>query len=78
MRVFMYKALNTFIDDLFAFIIKMPTLHRLACLRDDVVFVVFLYQRWLYRVDKARPNEFGLSYEDDKPSSSSTFKEKKE
>ena len=33
-RVFMYKALNTFIDDLFAFIIKMPTMHRLACLRD--------------------------------------------
>jgi len=29
-----YKALNTFIDDLFAFIIKMPLLHRLACLRD--------------------------------------------
>lgn len=30
----MYKALNTFIDDMFAFIIKMPTLHRLACFRD--------------------------------------------
>lgn len=25
-----YKALNTFIDDLFAFIIKMPTLYRLG------------------------------------------------
>lgn len=31
-----YKFLNTFIDDLFAFTIKMPTLHRLATLRDDV------------------------------------------
>lgn len=29
-RVFVYKALNTFIDDMFAFIIKMPTLHRLS------------------------------------------------
>jgi phosphate/sulfate permease len=33
-KTFMYKALNTFIDDLFAFIIHMPTLHRLACFRD--------------------------------------------
>ena len=33
-KMMTYKALNTFIDDLFAFIIKMPWLHRLACLRD--------------------------------------------
>lgn len=44
-KAFMYKALNTFIDDLFSFIIKMPTLHRLACFRDDIVFGIFLYQR---------------------------------
>ena len=41
------QALNTFIDDLFAFIIKMPTMHRLSCLRDDVIFVVYLYQRYV-------------------------------
>jgi hypothetical protein len=28
----------------FRFCIKMPILHRLACFRDDVVFLVFLYQ----------------------------------
>ena len=39
-----YKALNTFIDDLFAFIIRMPTMHRVACFRDDVVFFCYLYQ----------------------------------
>jgi len=48
-KVFTYKALNTFIDDLFAFIIKMPLLHRLACFRDDIVFFIYLYQRWIYR-----------------------------
>lgn len=58
-KTFMYKSLNTFVDDLFAFIIKMPTLHRLACLRDDVVFFVYLYQRWIYKEDPNRPNEFG-------------------
>lgn len=58
-KSFMYKALNTFIDDLFAFVIKMPTLHRLACLRDDAVFLVYLYQKWKYPVDKKRRNEFG-------------------
>jgi hypothetical protein len=54
-----YKFLNTFIDDLFAFTIKMPTLHRLATLRDDVIFFVYLYQSWKYRVDYTRVNEFG-------------------
>lgn len=51
-----YKFLNTIIDDLFAFVIKMPTMHRLAVFRDDLVFLIFLYQRWIYRVDKTRVN----------------------
>lgn len=36
-----------------------PLIHKLATLRDDVVFFVYLYQRWVYRVDKSRINEFG-------------------
>lgn len=62
-RVFIYKSLNTFIDDLFAFVIKMPWLHRVACFRDDAVFLVYLYQMWIYPVDKTRVNEFGQSFE---------------
>jgi len=58
-KTFMYKALNTFIDDLFAFIIKMPTLHRLSCFRDDIIFLIYLYQRWIYPTDYSRVNEFG-------------------
>jgi len=59
-RTFMYKALNTFVDDLFAFgIVKMPILHRVACLRDDVVFFVYLWQWWKYPTDETRENEFG-------------------
>ncbi|MCL4128365.1 UNVERIFIED_CONTAM: hypothetical protein GTU68_059357 [Idotea baltica] len=63
-KSFMYKAFNTFIDDLFAFIITMPTAHRVACFRDDI-FVIYLYQRWLYPVDKTRVNEFGQTGEED-------------
>ncbi|KAF8285048.1 CLPTM1-domain-containing protein [Clavulina sp. PMI_390] len=37
----------------------MPFLHRLACFRDDVVFLIMLYQRWIYRVDPKRVNEYG-------------------
>lgn len=33
-RMLTYKALNTFIDDLFAFVIKMPVMYRIGCLRD--------------------------------------------
>lgn len=60
-----YKFLNTFIDDLFAFTIKMPTLHRLATLRDDVIFFVYLYQSWAYKVDYSRVNEFGQGGDDE-------------
>ncbi|XP_025911447.1 cleft lip and palate transmembrane protein 1 isoform X1 [Apteryx rowi] len=63
-RMLTYKALNTFIDDLFAFVIKMPMMYRIGCLRDDVVFFIYLYQRWIYRVDLTRVNEFGISGED--------------
>ncbi|KAF3935751.1 hypothetical protein ABW19_dt0209699 [Dactylella cylindrospora] len=63
-KTMMYKFLNTFVDDLFAFTIKMPTLHRLATLRDDVIFFVYLYQLWSYRVDYSRVNEFGQGGDD--------------
>jgi hypothetical protein len=64
-RAFMYKTFNTFIDDVFAFAVTMPFIHRLACLRDDLVFFVYLYQRRIYPVDKKRVNEFGRAYEED-------------
>lgn len=59
MKAMIYKSLSTVVDDFFAFCIKMPFLHRLACFRDDVVFVIFLYQRWIYRIDPKRVNEYG-------------------
>ena len=58
-RQMTFKFLNTIIDDLFAFVIKMPLLHRLSVFRDDVIFLIYLYQRWIYHVDKRRANEFG-------------------
>lgn len=80
-RMLTYKTLNTFIDDMFAFVIKMPTMYRIGCFRDgvsfidwydcfhnelyflfpDIVFFIYLYQRWIYRVDMTRVNEFGSS-----------------
>jgi hypothetical protein len=64
-KTMMYKFLNTFIDDLFAFTVKMPLLHRLATLRDDVIFFVYLYQKWKYKVDYSRVNEFGQGGDDE-------------
>eukprot|EP01147_Barroeca_monosierra_P004922 gene4922-119_t len=72
-RALLYKSFNTFIDDIFAFIIHMPTAHRLACLRDDIVFLIYLYQKWLYPIDFSRVNEFGYSFDN-----ISDKKEKKE
>lgn len=53
-KALFYRFLNTIIDDLFSFIITMPTLHRLSCFRDDIIFVIYMYQRWAYRIDKTR------------------------
>lgn len=63
-RMLTYKFLNTFIDDIFAFVIKMPTMYRLGCFRDDIIFLIYVYQRWIYRVDQSRINEFGVSGEE--------------
>ncbi|KMZ57665.1 putative Cleft lip and palate transmembrane protein [Zostera marina] len=65
-RQMTYKFLNTIIDDLFAFVIKMPTLHRISVFRDDLIFLIYIYQRWVYPVDKKRVNEFGFGGEDEK------------
>ena len=51
-RTLVYRAVNTFVDDLFSLIIDMPIGHRLSCLRDDLIFFVFLYQRHIYPPDK--------------------------
>jgi hypothetical protein len=79
-----YKFLNTFIDDLFAFTVKMPWLHRLATLRDDVIFFIWLYQSYKYKVDYTRVNEFGQGGDSDdeaeepKPEGEKKIVEKKE
>lgn len=65
-RVMSYKFLNTIIDDLFAFIIKMPWLKRLSCFRDDIIFVIYLYQRWIYKVDKKRTETGFIDEKDQK------------
>ncbi|KAK0422658.1 hypothetical protein QR680_007704 [Steinernema hermaphroditum] len=62
-RMMTYKFINTFIDDLFAFVIRMPMMYRLGCFRDDIIFLIYLYQRWIYKVDPKRVNEFGTSLE---------------
>ena len=63
-KALFYRFLNTIIDDLFSFIITMPTLHRISCFRDDAVFVVYLYQRYAYKVDKTR-GQFATEVKDE-------------
>lgn len=77
-KAMVYKFLNTFIDDLFAFVIKMPLLHRLATLRDDIIFFIYLYQTWLYKVDYTRVNEFGQVGEEDEKKEDEKKKDEKD
>ncbi|KAG8464691.1 hypothetical protein KFE25_010059 [Diacronema lutheri] len=61
-RVLCYKAFTTFVDDAFSLLVSMPTAHRVACLRDDLVFFALLYQRRCFPVDLSRANEYGYAY----------------
>ena len=49
MKAMTYKFLNTIIDDLYAFAVKSPILYRIFCFRDDVIFVIYIYQIFKYR-----------------------------
>ena len=53
-KVLTYRFFNTIIDDLFSFILPMPTMHRIACFRDDIIFVLYVIQRFKYKVDPNR------------------------
>ena len=64
-RALTYKIFSTFVDDIFAFVINAPMIHRLATLRDDVVFFVYLFQRFYYKVDYSRVNEFGQKVQEE-------------
>eukprot|EP01059_Diplonema_ambulator_P004202 TRINITY_DN13905_c0_g1_i1.p1 TRINITY_DN13905_c0_g1~~TRINITY_DN13905_c0_g1_i1.p1 ORF type:complete len:541 (+),score=155.59 TRINITY_DN13905_c0_g1_i1:11-1633(+) len=56
-NVLTYKFINTFIDDLFAMIVRLPSMHRLSVFRDDIIFIICIIQRFYYRVDKDRKEE---------------------
>ncbi|SOS79412.1 conserved Plasmodium membrane protein, unknown function [Plasmodium sp. gorilla clade G1] len=53
-KALIYKSLNTFIDDVAFFLIDMPWMHKLSCFRDDIIFLCYIYQRCIYKVDKNR------------------------
>ncbi|OEH74628.1 cleft lip and palate transmembrane protein [Cyclospora cayetanensis] len=48
-RVLCCQFVNTFVDDVAAYVIRMPKMHRMSVFRDDIVFLILMYQRWLYR-----------------------------
>lgn len=56
-KAMIYQFLNTIIDDLFAFAVKMPTLQRISVFRDDLIFVIYLVQKWIYRKNVRREEE---------------------
>ncbi|KAF7708634.1 hypothetical protein HF521_017691 [Silurus meridionalis] len=72
MSVLLYKGLNTFISDIFSGVLSTPGPHPLACFRDDVIFLIYLYQRRIYHVNKSRGRDYashrkkpkGKSHED--------------
>ncbi|KAK6327007.1 hypothetical protein J4Q44_G00026520 [Coregonus suidteri] len=58
-NVLMYKAVNTLVNDAFACVFSTHPSHQLGCFRDEVLFLVYLYQRRLYSTNKTRCREYG-------------------
>ena len=56
----MFKFLNTFIDDLYTFVAKMPLMMKIACFRDDVIFFIWVFQCFIYETDSSRSNEYDM------------------
>jgi len=53
-KTLIYRFISTIIDDIFVFMVSVPWLQRVFCFRDDIIFVLYLIQRRIYRVDKNR------------------------
>ena len=53
---------------------KTPSLSIFFINRDDIIFVIYLFQRWKYPTDMTRPNEYGQVFEEkrDDPVSSTS------
>jgi len=47
-KAMVYQAMNTFVDDLFTIFIRMPEVQKYSVFRDDIVFFICLYQRYIY------------------------------
>ncbi|XP_064883645.1 lipid scramblase CLPTM1L-like isoform X2 [Oncorhynchus nerka] len=58
-NVLMYKAVNTFVNDAFACVFSTHPSHQLGCFRDEILFLLYLYQRRLYSTNKTRCREYG-------------------
>lgn len=64
-RMMSYKFLNTFIDDMFAFVIKMPTMYRLGCFRDGkftILIIMIMYTFFLFKMAKSTFNMVLISF----------------
>lgn len=77
-QAFVYKALNTIIDDLFAFATATPIIHRISCFRDDAVFLIYLYQRWLYPIDNSRKDDETVTINETPTEAERKIEDKKE
>jgi len=48
-RALSYQAVNTFVDDIFTLCIRMPEVVKYSVFRDDIVFIICIFQRHLYK-----------------------------
>ena len=57
-RTLIYRFIETVIDDFYVFLVTTPLLHKVMVFREDVIFLLYIYQRIIYKTD---PNRIGTA-----------------
>ena len=57
-RTLVYRFIETVIDDFYVFLVTTPLLHKVMVFREDVIFLLYIYQRIIYKTD---PNRIGTA-----------------
>jgi hypothetical protein len=57
-KTLIYRFIETIIDDFYVFLVTTPLLHKIMVFREDVIFLLYIYQRLIYKTD---PNRIGTA-----------------
>jgi hypothetical protein len=53
-KTLVYRFIETIIDDFYVFMVTTPLLQKVMVFREDIIFLLYIYQRIIYKTDPKR------------------------